>query len=159
MLLVMLTWLAAMWWIRWGIATLPDELGAPPDPPPAPPPPPPLLAGEGLSERGDGVPLTLQKREQSNKGVYTEGLLGTLITTTRKMGVNIHSVRSDEISGGIKAQRHGWWKENKTSGCGQMKTLLPHLVVGTLVQNNTVTHVHSCTGWRRSMVVMVKSQK
>ncbi|TNN59420.1 hypothetical protein EYF80_030335 [Liparis tanakae] len=51
MLLVMLTWLAAMWWMRWGMATL-----APPDPPPAPP----LPAGEGLSERGDGVPLTLR---------------------------------------------------------------------------------------------------
>lgn len=52
-----------MWWIRWGIATLPDELGAPPAPPP--PPPPPLLAGEGLSESGDGVPLTLVDSERS----------------------------------------------------------------------------------------------
>ena len=64
MLLVMLTWLAAMWWIRCGIATLPDEPWAPPDPPPTPPPPPPLLAGEGLSERGDGVPLTLENNER-----------------------------------------------------------------------------------------------
>lgn len=63
-----------MWWIRWGIATLPDELGAPPDP--APPPPPPLLAGEGLSERGDGVPLTLENSERIKQDVcILEGLL------------------------------------------------------------------------------------
>lgn len=54
---MMFTWLAAMWWIRCGIATLPSELAAPPDPPP-----PPLLAGEGQSESGDGVPFTLRYR-------------------------------------------------------------------------------------------------
>lgn len=59
-----------MWWIRWGIATLPDELGAPPDPAP------PLLAGEGLSERGDGVPLTLENSERIKQDVcILEGLL------------------------------------------------------------------------------------
>lgn len=41
---------------------MPDDPGAPPDPPPAPPP---LLAGEGLSERGDGVPLTLENTEKT----------------------------------------------------------------------------------------------
>lgn len=41
---------------------MPDDPGAPPDPPPAPPPP--LLAGEGLSESGDGVPLTLENTEK-----------------------------------------------------------------------------------------------
>lgn len=34
---------------------MPDDPGAPP---------PPLLAGEGLSERGDGVPLTLENTDK-----------------------------------------------------------------------------------------------
>lgn len=66
----MLTWLAAMWWIRWGIATLLDD-------PDAPPPPvavaPPLPAGDGLSERGDGVPLTLESTQTGGESQRDDG--------------------------------------------------------------------------------------
>lgn len=47
-----------MWWIRWGMATLAEELWELPAAPLAPPPP---LAGEGLSDSGEGVPFTLRE--------------------------------------------------------------------------------------------------
>jgi len=55
MLLVMLTWLAAMWWMRWGMATLPEAEEEPITPVPL------LteLTGDGLRDIGDGVPMLL----------------------------------------------------------------------------------------------------
>lgn len=56
----MLTWLAAMWWMRWGMVMVPAE-----DEPALPAPLPPELTGDGLRDMGEGVSVLLQEGKET----------------------------------------------------------------------------------------------